>query len=171
VLGERTAKQQLRAYLGVVEAAAKFTDDGYIEGQVHIKNSGQTPAYDVRSWNYASVRPYPDTKLIPPPPPEKMPRAVAMISSQEKHIVVALKVPVPSDVLDKLKTPNFAYFLEGEVRYRDIFEEEHCASYRLFYGGPAGTRTTKDNNGVTLGYMVPDSIGNGEGCQPRPNPN
>lgn len=77
--------------------------------------------------------------------------------------------------MEGLKSPNAAYYVQGKVHYRDIFKDWHCLKVRMFFGGPAGTRMTKDTNGVTLGHLVPDSWGNSEEDESEPdagqNPN
>ena len=176
-LMEDTAKRQLRAYLCVDEACVKITGNANIEGQVYtmlegqlnIKNGGQTPAYGVRSWIHGSIRPYPEITPVTPPP-EGMPRSTAIIPAQGKpHLVPAEGIPVHPQDMANLKSPNFAYCVQGEVHYRDIFKDWHCLKVRMFFGGPAGTRMTKDANGVTLGYLVPDSWGNSEEDEAQPD--
>jgi len=63
-----------------------------------------------------------------------------------------------------LETPIVpaAYYVQGEVRYRDVFKDWHCLKIRMFYGGPAKARKRIDSNGVTMGFLGPDSWGNSE---------
>jgi len=156
-----TARRQLRAYLCVSESLVKFTDDGCLEGQVYVKNGGQTPAYDVRTWSNSIVAQYPFKEPLPTPP-DGFPMAVGIVSTQEKQIIVAKKVAAPQPILDLLETPNVAYCVYGECRYKDIFDEVHSLKYRLIYGAIAGTRTRKDSNGVTIGMLVMHLEGNTE---------
>jgi hypothetical protein len=175
-LMEDTAKRQLRAYLCVDEACVKITENANIEGQVyrmlegqlHIKNGGQTPAYGVRSWIHGSIRPYPESTPVPPPP-EGMPRSTEIIPAQGKRIFIAKEIGESPQIMENLKSPNIAYYVQGEVRYRDIFKDWHCLKIRMFFGGPAGTRTTKDAKGVTLGYLVADSWGNSGEDETQPD--
>ncbi len=174
-LMEDTAKRQLRAYVGLTETAVKFTDDGKLEAQMFFKNGGQTPAYDVRSWVYPMVDDYPLTYDIGHPPVE-MPLAVGIIPSQEQQIMVAPGLVLPQEIIDRLSRRDFAFYVIGEVNYRDIFKDRHILKYRLVFGGPAGTRTTKDTNGIKLGMLCMDIQGNEEDDEPRyryprPNPN
>jgi hypothetical protein len=174
-LMEDTAKRQLRAYVGLTETAVKFTADGKLEAQMFFKNGGQTPAYDVRSWVHPLVDDYPLTYDIGHPPAE-MPLAVGIIPSQEQQIMVAPGLALPQEIIDRLSRRDFAFYVIGEVNYRDIFKDRHILRYRLVFGGPAGTRTTKDTNGVKLGMLCMDIRGNEEDDEPRyryprPNPN
>jgi hypothetical protein len=54
-----TAERQLRAYMcmhGGGIRLVKFQEQMFIEGYVRLKNFGQTPAYDHRSWVRIEVR-------------------------------------------------------------------------------------------------------------------
>jgi hypothetical protein len=170
-----TAKRQLRAYLCVDEACVKITENATIEGhlytmlegQLHINNGGQTPAYGVTSWIHGSIRPYPENAPVPPPP-EGMPRSTEIIPAQGKRIFIAKEIGESPQIMQKLRSQNIAYYVQGEVHYRDIFKNRHCLKVRMFFGGPAGTRTTKDAKGFTLGYLVADSWGNSEEDEIQP---
>jgi len=68
-----TAKRQLRAYLCVDEGCVKVVPDGdpgqphiKLEAQLHIKNGGQTPAYNIESWLYGHIGSYPEHAPVPP---------------------------------------------------------------------------------------------------------
>lgn len=176
-LAADTAKRQLRAYLCVDEACVKIVANEAIEGQpcvrleaqLHIKNGGQTPAYSVQSWLYGHIGTYPENAPVPPPP-KGMPRGIAIIPAQGKNIFTAKEVAVFPPIMEDLETPTVpaAYYVQGEVRYQDIFKDWHRLRIRMFYGGPAKTRKTTGSNGVTMGFLGPDSWGNSEEDIPQP---
>ena len=169
-----TAKRQLRAYLCVDQACVKITGEMgepiRLEAQLHIKNGGQTPAYDVESWLHGHIGSYPENAPIPPPP-EGMPKGIAIIPAQGKNIFASKEIAIYPQIMDDLETPTIpaVYYVQGEVRYRDIFKDWHRLKIRMFYGGPAKTRKTKDSNGVTMGFLGPDSWGNSEEDIPQAN--
>ncbi len=179
-----TAKRQLRAYLCVAEACVKITANENpggqphvkLEAQLHIKNGGQTPAYSVQSWLYGHIGAYPENTPVPPPP-KGMLRGIAIIPAQGKNIFTAKEIAIFPPIMENLEIPTVpaAYYVQGEVRYRDIYKDWHRLKIRMFYGGPAKTRKTKDSNGVTMGFLGPDSWGNSEEDIPQPedehNPN
>ncbi len=181
-LSRNTAKRQLRAYLCVDEACVKITENQIIggesytlmEGQLHIKNGGETPAYDVRSWTHSRISIYPEGTPVDPPP-KGFARSVEIVPTQGKRIMTTKETAESSQVMGLLKNQTVAYVVQAQVLYRDIFKDWHCLRIRMFFGGPGGVRTTKDKNGITLGYLVPDSWGNVEEDVPAPddyqNPN
>lgn len=164
-LSERTAKQQLRAYLCVDEACLKKWVEvkgvTKLQGQLHVKNVGQTPAYNVRSWTHGSIRPYPENNPVEPPP-AGMPTSTEIVPAQGKRIIVAKVLDVSASALQTLETGANAYVIQGEIRYQDIFKDWHVLKIRYFHGGAAGTATTQDANGMTMGYLIPDEWGNSD---------
>jgi hypothetical protein len=164
-LMEDTARKQLRAYICLSESAVKFTTDGRLEAQMFFTNGGQTPAYDVRSWTYPLVDSYPLGYVLEDPP-ARMPRAVGVLPSKEKQIMIAPPLTLPVDIIERLSTRDFAFYVFGEVDYKDIFGKRHTLKYRLIFGGPAGTRVTTDSNGVRLGSLAMDVEGNEEWNEP-----
>jgi hypothetical protein len=168
-----TAKRQLRAYLCIDEACVKITpkagEPTRLEAQLHIKNGGQTPAYGVKSWLFAHIGSYPENTPAPPPP-EGIPRGIAIIPAQGKNIFTAKEIAIFPPIMEDLDTPTVpaAYYVQGEVCYRDIFKDWHCLKIRMLYGGPAKTRKTQDSKGVTMGFLGPDAWGNSEEDIPKP---
>ncbi len=67
-LSSDTAQRQLRAYVCVNSALLKFPQPEVPEVQIHLKNSGQTPAYDVRGWIHIWIEKYPRKISLPEPP-------------------------------------------------------------------------------------------------------
>ena len=160
-LMDGTAKRQLRAYLGISKSLVKFTEDGALEAQFHFKNAGQTPAYEVKVWRWAIVREYPLVEPLPHPAITPI-RTSGMLSPQDKRIIVAEKFNAPDVVIRAINTPTAAFFVYGEIAYKDVFGDSYTLEYRMIYGGPAGTRTFKDTNGVTCGRLCMDADGNQE---------
>jgi hypothetical protein len=62
-----TAVRELRAYVSVSTAHIAFIEKRAPEVQVRVRNSGKTPAYDVRMWIGIGHGPYPVTGALPPP--------------------------------------------------------------------------------------------------------
>jgi hypothetical protein len=63
-----TAQRQLRAYICVTGGLLKFLRPEVPEVQIHLKNAGQTPAYDVRGWIHMWIEAYPLTVDLPEAP-------------------------------------------------------------------------------------------------------
>lgn len=126
-----TSQRQLRAYICVTRSHAKIGER--IEGEVHIKNFGQTPAYDVRQWMSVWVEAHPLGVVLPEPEPTfRMARAV--LGPGDPLIMRARQnLPAPGA---NLGTPEATIYVYGRVLYRDAFGEQRQTSYRLIFGGP-----------------------------------
>src|SRR5689334_19792743 len=73
----KSAERQLRAYLTVETIDSEVHADGRYSGTVHIKNSGQTPALNVRCWIHSWIEAWPLVEPLPQPPPDfEMARSV-----------------------------------------------------------------------------------------------
>jgi hypothetical protein len=154
-----SSKRQLRAYVNISESALKLEPEDIPEGQVHIKNFGQTPAYNVREWTGIAVLPYPLTSKLPEPP-EDLRRSKFVISAGGHHIsVVPVKSAIPPQILPLLGTPQYTVYVYGRVVYEDIFGKQWYTEYRLICG-PDGIRKKRDSKGVLMGYMRHDAEGN-----------
>ena len=80
--------------------------------------------------------------------------------------MVAPALTLPVDIIERLSTRDYAFYVYGEVDYKDIFEKRHILKYRLIFGGPAGTHMTTDSKGVRLGSLAMDVEGNEEWNEP-----
>ena len=170
-LSRDITKKQLRAYLCVEEACVIITEnDGHkiLEGRLDVKNGGQTPAYDVWPWTFGDIRPYPESTPVPRPP-GGLPRSRAIIPAQSRpHQIPVKRIQITPQDWQSLNSPNAAYYVQGEVHYRDIFKDWHCLKVRMFFGGPPGMLSSKNADGVILGHLVPDSWGNSEEDEAQP---
>jgi hypothetical protein len=155
-----TGKRQLRAYVGMTECCLKLDPPDVPEGQVTIKNCGQTPAQRVRHWIGIAVLPHPLVSKLPVPP-GGLQMSVSILPPDSRHtLVVPVKMPIRAQDLQSLYTPEHTVYVYGHVVYEDIFGDEWSTDYRFFCGGRDGLRTKKDSRDVLLGLMQADSEGN-----------
>lgn len=159
---EKTSKQQLRAYLGIAESVARFNMGVGLVTELHVSNSGQTPAYDVTMWSHASVRSYPHGDPVPPPPGGP-PKSVSILSPQGTPFLMnSNPVPITPEIAQAISTPNTAYFVQGQIRYLDIFKDVHVLNYRLFFGGAGHSEVIELKDGSAVGRLMMDGKGNYE---------
>jgi hypothetical protein len=186
-LAKETAQRQLRAYVCVHESLLKFPHvgiggptaipmeampnavrnkvgaygppEGKVEAQIHIKNCGQTPAYDVRIWIHTWYGTYP-LKAPLPTPPEGFRMSSAVLESGGKTIMISPEKPALSKEEMNLlgSKPEYTMYVYGKITYRDIFEEIRYTNYRLMYGGPEGRKTFVRDE--VWGMLQPDTEGN-----------
>jgi hypothetical protein len=161
LLASDTAQRQLRAYICVSSALLKFLRPEVPEIQVHLKNSGQTPAYDVTGWIHMWIEEYP-LKVLLPEPPEGFQRSREIIGPASiRTYIIAKKPPIPTESLPLLGTTRGTIYVYGEVRYKDAFGCERFTKYRLIYGGSEGVRKSKpDADGLATAFLKPDREGN-----------
>jgi hypothetical protein len=114
ILASDTAQKQLRAYIGVDSACVKFIKPGSPEAQVHIKNYGQTPAYDVQSWIHIWFNPYPPA--IPPPnPPDDLLQAKEPLPPGRESILIAPTINNPLTIaqIDAVSRNQAAHYVHS----------------------------------------------------------
>jgi hypothetical protein len=162
ILGQmrESTQRQLRAYICVSSALLKFPKTDVAEVQIHLKNHGQTPAYDVEGWIHTWTESYP-LAVVLPEPPEGFERSREIMGPGSVRIYVNTKVISPVENLPLLGTPGGTIYAYGEVRYKDAFGESRFTKYRLIYGGSEGVRKLKpDTEGIVTALLKPDTDGN-----------
>ncbi|MBV9567032.1 MAG: hypothetical protein JO172_02740 [Hyphomicrobiales bacterium] len=116
-----TAERQLRAYIGVLSGVIQ---PGIVDGipglltRVEVKNFGQTPAYDFRSWirvliDHPNATPFqfPDSLI-------NHPRSLV---SPQVSISIDAGFSPPNDLLSEIKSGAKKLFVWGRIEYRDAF--------------------------------------------------
>jgi len=154
-----TARRQLRAYVHVKEGLLKFSGST-VEGQIHIQNFGQTPAYDVRHWIYVCVERWPLATVLPQPP-EDFQMSKGILAPSGKHIMVGqLDDDSPAPELTLGQNPTRTVYVYGRITYKDAFGDDKYTEYRLTYGGRQAGRKFIDTNHVLCGRLQDDFDGN-----------
>jgi hypothetical protein len=136
VSAEKTAERQLRAYIAVNPTVIRFPLGGFPEADFIIKNTGQTPAYDVRYVAMFEILLHPLLRnqgdLVKYDPSERLPNKAI---HSEQHIIGTAKseyVVGEKDMKELIATPSKRLYLAGIVYYRDIFKKtkttRFCAS-------------------------------------------
>jgi hypothetical protein len=151
----KSAERQLRAYVFVIEAQILAAD---INGTIlnppqniragtrpvailTIKNTGQTPAYDVSVFGNVTLTTWP----LRPGTFPALPFAGVEISRQSygpgmyTHKFEIMGMLNDAQVA-ALTAGNQAIVIYGEIRYRDAFNQNRFIRYRKFTGGPTGIR-------------------------------
>jgi hypothetical protein len=144
------AKKQARAYLGVASIViAKVTAGQRPHVQIALKNSGQTPAYDVHFWAdpitldeipapiYVPIQmpTYPENSGVP-----VAPGAMLYMSAVLPHELKDIEFNALN--VSKGKLMGYALYLKGIVTYLDAFGVRRTTRFYAYYGGPAGLNET-----------------------------
>ncbi len=131
----RTTRQQLRAYLFVSRAEIVDLELGMPVVRVEIKNTGQTPAYNVTHvWRCGSFA-HPLTERLPLPW-QGEPISWAHLgpgAAVQAHRTVAKQLV--NGVGATLSNRPLAFYVYGEIVYRDAFKQRRFTRYVFFQEG------------------------------------
>jgi len=165
-LAEKTAQQQLRAYIAVKNAKMLLLEDGTVEASLELCNSGQTPAYRLRVAHTCGFSAYPLPAI--PGPPDDLRKSNSIVGAGGSHFILAKpKKSGPFDREGLLKefevNLHFVFGMRGYCSYEDIFKETHRFRFQLIAGGPSGpARLDVDEKGRIYAALCNDSEGNEE---------
>lgn len=142
-ISRRTARRQLRAYMGVNDFTffdgatldppqpENFNRPGVI---LQIRNTGQTPAYDVFHNTRIEVRPVHEEGLLVTPGKIEMSKSY---TPREGNLIktVELGRQLAPQELDGIRNRTHGIYVMGRIDYRDTFRKARYATYRLRYNG------------------------------------
>jgi hypothetical protein len=140
-------RQQLRAYIGTTKtqyfAPATMGADGEIRAAA--LNSGQTPAFKVKSWSGTHLREYPLAGDLPPHPDPEFGTTDTMLPPNAEFYLRGTVHAAKRKLLDGT---NAIYFF-GRIEYEDIFGHQHFTNYRFLWRGEAtdGVGLKRDKRG------------------------
>jgi hypothetical protein len=128
-----TATRQLRAYVAIPKLRIRRVELGSKPvAVIKIKNSGQTPAYDLRGHFGLALFPYPFKDVGEPATPNE----ISVIDVGPNQAIVAraeLIGPLEQKHIDALRDGRGAMLLVGHVTYRDAFGQTHRMDAKLRY--------------------------------------
>lgn len=131
---EKTARQQLRAYLSVTIGSAVYQDSAKrlrFEAKPMIINAGQTPAYKVRYESKAEIIPDSLVTGYSFTPPSTSQMSQSSIGPRENRYMSAIvQNTVPKKDIKAIKDGNGqALWVWGVVHYEDIFGDPHFTEF------------------------------------------
>jgi hypothetical protein len=138
-----TTRAQLRAYVFVrAKIIHGITDNNILEAHVEIRNSGQTPAYDLTVVSGLAFSTYPPPQSLTLTVPDQDYLSLAGtrmdLGPGDKTYPVTRGRPLTSEEKANLVSGTKAVWVYGETRYRDTFRRKQWTTYRLMIGGPFG---------------------------------
>jgi hypothetical protein len=151
---ERTAKQQLRAYV--------FIRDGWIESDgrdwgftIILKNFGQTPAYGYSTWVGGEIFP---TDSLPFPEPTPLSKRVnrSIVAPSAETPIISQPVKLIDNELQDTRSEKKAFFVWGGVDYVDVFGQSHSFVFKTRTSGPAGRQ---NDEGRSVWPLKPHPLG------------
>jgi hypothetical protein len=141
--GERHSERELRAYIvGTTSAQYRNLSTPSPYSILSFKNSGKTPAFDVRVWTTSAVAVYPMNER--PSAPRNDPgyqSSVGVVGpGADFHNEIASDIVVTPPEHAEVIAGRAAFYIYGEIAYRDSFGIERTASFCHFTAGPKAQR-------------------------------
>ena len=144
-LSRSATRRQLRAYVlpstitlieheGVVPAGI-LPQDRRPTVVINMRNSGQTPAYNMLHWAQLLLLPSSDENNLHVPDDLPQLSSTFLPSQGETSKVLRLDRPVSGPEIIEINSHQRALFVHGRVDYRDAFRRKRSVSYRLKYSG------------------------------------
>ena len=152
IAGERHSERQLRAYITGPTSAriSDFQTSQYPAVILTFKNSGQTPAQDVCVWTSSAVAVYPMEN--PPARPDGAAGEGSSVGTigphAEFHNQIQADIAVTAAERAEVIAGGAAFFVYGEISYRDSFGKSRTTTFCHFYAGP----TARTSNGLLATY-------------------
>ena len=148
---QNNSKKQLRAYV--------FADAFLVAGitgpsgpiiTMDIKNSGQSPALDLKAWSGLIIERYPAPGQFPVPPSDLIlsKTNLASFGGTSSGSSVLLRSPrsLTPEEISGLQNNTLAIYSFGRMEYRDIFGKNHFTTFRVYFNttiGKIGTSAQK----------------------------
>lgn len=97
-----------------------------------IKNSGQTPAYDVISEGHICIQEFPLTSNLPSIPPSKFitKAVIPQGGITTKSLVMR---PLTQPEITQLRHGTAAIYVYGRIYYKDTFGKKQFTNFRLMH--------------------------------------
>jgi hypothetical protein len=132
----QTAERQLQAYISLSKARIISVEAGQRPtAKIAIRNSGQTPAYDLSAELAIGIGPFPiqkGAKVNPLPTPHEISRLTVGPGTRVRQTAMQ-KLPLTIDEFNAIKAGQAAIYVAGRIRYRDAFGRGWVNNFRLMY--------------------------------------
>lgn len=136
---ENTARRQLRAYVFVVQVEIVDMGTPNVNAAVKIRNTGQTPAYDVTVSTGANAFNVPgNVTFTPTPIGPNSSRFVFGPDGLGRYNIPLQSIIGAANRIAAIKTGNGALYVWGEILYKDAFGKGQYTRFRHMIGGTAG---------------------------------
>jgi len=138
-LSRDTTQKQLRAYVFAFDADVFDAGTDSVRASIAIKNSGQTPAYDVKVSIAANAFYVTDDITFHPTPvgPDTKTFVFGPGGSGRRDIPLRPIIGEPASV-STVKDGNGALYVWGEILYTDTFGKDQYTRFRFMIGGKDG---------------------------------
>lgn len=123
-------KTQLRAYVNIANSGVTWENNRVISANIAIKNCGQTPARGLHHWQAIEIG---ECRPFANPEPDISVSLADVGAGVEMNWPIKTR-PLDNDVWAAVRSRKVPMFVIGEIRYIDVFAEQHFTRYRLILG-------------------------------------
>ncbi len=147
-ISDKTAERQLRAYVHVEQVEFSELKVGeHVVATIKIRNSGQTPAYELVSLYTTVIRPFPEHGGFSDPEVgqrvRENPSRTILGGGCTAALPTKSRGPLTSIEAIGIANGTFAVYFVGKIEYRDIFERRRHTTFRLMIGGDRGVSPSR----------------------------
>lgn len=146
-----TAQRQMRAYISVNGITDWTVDEGYIGFRLTIRNTGQTPAYNLRSGSKVSIAPFPRMDPLPHVPLTE--KSLATLGPATEQYLIPYGHALSTSELAGFEKTEVAIYIHGRIEYHDAFGQLRVTSFtkvkRKSLNGNLVIGIDKDGNDAT----------------------
>jgi hypothetical protein len=134
-IARNTARQQLRAYMGVTSCSIQLLDDGtgfILQAELH--NAGQTPAYNARIFGETFAAAYPlesEREFLP----VQSDYATPIMPGHSLTGAYRITSDDAAATLDHVRAGSIALYIQGICTYTDAFRKTRETKFRYVFGG------------------------------------
>ena len=137
VLGaDKTAERQLRAYVFLdpeneMTFVSPASTTSTIEIEIHVRNTGLTPAYDVvgESWVALDVWPIPENFNFSGPPSGQPDNRFIIPPNSRIHYHTGTARPMTAQELAAMESGTACIYVYGRISYRDAFDKPRYTNF------------------------------------------
>jgi len=142
-VADRDREEELRAYVDVdkLEFIETPESEGIVKVKVTFRNSGQTPAFKIRSATQVGIRDVADEDLVPTMPlPDRAKSATRPRLGRDATIVDIAQCGSTPSLADRVMNGDATIVAWGFVEYMDMFDRKRRTNFQYLCN--AGTLDT-----------------------------
>ncbi len=116
--------------------------------RIVIRNSGQTPAYDVHHYGHVCFSEYPATAdlfCIDEKASQNVVSRLAIPPEGKTFKELRLPTPLTNTQIDQLRMGTHAVYVDGNIKYRNTFGKSRFTNFRYFINNRTGEITWSYN--------------------------
>ncbi len=126
-------EEELRAYLDVdkLEFIETPESEGIVKVKVAFRNTGQTPAFKIRSATQIGIRDVADEDLVPTMPlPDRAKSATRSRLGRDATIVEITECPSTPSLADRVMNGDATIVVWGFAEYMDMFDRKRRTNFQ-----------------------------------------